>query len=66
LPNYQGNIEWQQAYFKEIITKLTLHEKDELKTKNKAHISRKSDLLCIKTAAGRLKLLFGFNQNLSI
>ena len=66
VPNYPGNLELLKDYFNVRITKLTLHDTLEIKTKDNTYALGKTDLLCIKTPAGRLKLLFGFNKNLSI
>lgn len=66
VPNYPGNLDLIKEYFKERITELIVY--DEIETATKENIQRiigKDDLLVIKTTTGRLKLLFGFNRELT-
>jgi site-specific recombinase XerD len=66
VPNYPGNLDLIKEYFKERITELIVY--DEIETTTKDNIQRiigKDDLLVIKTTAGRLKVIFGFNKELT-
>ena len=66
VPNYPGNLDLIKDYFKERIVELIVH--DALETITKYNIQRKinkNDLLIIKTTTGRLKLIFGFNKELT-
>ncbi|MFA4851111.1 MAG: site-specific integrase [Bacteroidales bacterium] len=66
VPNYPGNLDLIKDYFKERITELIVH--DEIETTTKDNIQRKigkNDLLIIKTTYGRLKVIFGFNKELT-
>jgi len=66
VPNYPGNLDLIKNYFKERITELIVH--DEIEAITKDNIQRKidkNDLLIIKTTTGRLKLIFGFNKELT-
>ena len=66
VPNYPGNLDLIKDYFKHRITELVVDEQFE--TVSKDSITRKVDkngLLVIKTTAGRLKIIFGFNKELT-
>ena len=66
VPNYPGNLNLINDYFNGRIDELIIHEDFEVKTS--AGIQRKirtNQLLLIKTVAGRIKLIFGFNNELS-
>jgi site-specific recombinase XerD len=66
VPNYPGNLDLIKEYFKERITELIVYDEIETTTKdNNQRIIGKDDLLVIKTTTGRLKLLFGFNKELT-
>jgi len=66
VPNYPGNLDLINDYFKERISELIIHEEFEAKISANAQKTIKAnDLLIIKTNAGRLKLIFGFNKELS-
>jgi len=67
VPNYTGSLERIKEYFKDRITELIIDEGIEIKTKdNTQRRIDKSDLLIIKTNTGRLKVIFGFNKELTI
>ena len=66
VPNYPGNLDLIKEYFKERITDLIINE--EIETSNNDNVQRKigkNDLLIIKTTSGRLKIIFGFNKELT-
>lgn len=66
IPNYSVNLELLKGYFKERITKLTTHDQFEIETKSGiVHKIQKNEILIIKTATGRLKLLFDFNREIT-
>jgi len=66
VPNYPGNLELIHDYFNERISELIVHENFEVKTSIDSQRKIKTNqLLIIKTIAGRLKLIFGFNKELS-
>jgi len=66
VPNYPGNLDLIKDYFKDRISELIIHEEVETKTSTVAQKSIKAnELLIIKTNAGRLKLIFCFNKELS-
>lgn len=66
VPNYPGNLDLINDYFKDRISELIIHEEVETKTGTVAQKTIKAnELLIIKTNAGRLKLIFGFNKELS-
>ena len=65
VPNYPGNLDLIKDYFKERITELVVH--DEIETAINSNTQRtinKNDLLVIKTTSGRLKIIFGYNNEL--
>jgi len=66
VPNYPGNLDLINNYFKDRISELIIHEEVETKTSADARRTLKAnELLIIKTNAGRLRLIFGFNKELS-
>lgn len=66
VPNYPGNLDLIKDYFKERITELEVHEEFETNTgDNTPGKIGKDDLLIIKTIAGRLKIFFGYNKELT-
>jgi len=64
--NYPGNLDLIKEYFKERIYELIVHKDFEVWTNaiTKRSIKR-NELLIIKTAAGRLKLIFAYSSALS-
>ncbi len=66
VPNYSRNLDLLKNYFKERITELVIQEQIE-PTINavERRIVDKNDLLIIKSNGGRLKLIFGFNKELT-
>jgi site-specific recombinase XerD len=67
VPNYSDNLELIKAYFKDRISKITIHKEVEVKTgQETTHKIGEKDILVIKTKSGRLKLIFGFNKALTL
>ncbi len=66
IPNYPGNIDLIQAYFKDRINSFLVHETQEVSTNKSKYTIAKDEILCIKTATGRLKLIVGFNKVLAV
>ncbi len=67
VPNYPDNLEIIKAYFKDRISNIIIHKEIEVKTGTDT--TRKigeKDILVLKTKAGRLKLIFGFNKSLTV
>lgn len=66
VPNYKSNLDLLKNYFKERITELIIHQESETNicsdTKRKIGTN---EFVIIKTKAGRLKLFFGFNRDLT-
>ena len=66
VPNYPGNLDLIKDYFKDRITELVVDEQIEAVAKDSdTRKIDKNDLLVIKTTAGRLKIIFGFNKELT-
>jgi len=65
VPNYPGNLDLIKDYFKDRVTELIIHDEIETSLKDNLRKIDKNDLLIIKTKAGRLKIIFGFNKVLS-
>lgn len=66
VPNYPGNLDLINDHFKDRISELIIHEEFKAKTSANAQKTIKTnELLIIKTNSRRLKLIFGFNKELS-
>lgn len=66
IPNYPGNIDLLKEYFKERISAIVTNEVLTVIGIIDDHRSiEKNDLLIIRTKAGRLKLYYGFNKELT-
>jgi site-specific recombinase XerD len=66
VPNYPGNLELIKEYFNVRIRELILHDDFAVKTSADSQRTIKTNqFLIIKTVAGRLKLIFGFNKDLT-
>jgi site-specific recombinase XerD len=66
VPNYSRNLDLLKNYFKERITELVVNETTETAINpNERRIIEKNELLIIKSKAGRLKLIFGYNKELT-
>lgn len=66
VPNFPNNLEQIKNYFKNRISNIILHEITEYAIGEKKINISANTLLCIRTKAGRLKLIFGFNKKLII
>jgi len=66
IPNYPANLELLKDYFKDRIGRITVHEQYEIETKpGITHSVQKNELLIIQMINSRLKLIFGFNKDLT-
>src|ERR1035437_9708089 len=66
VPNYSKNLDLLKKYFNERITELVVHETTETTIDpNERRVVGKNELLIIKSKAGRLKLIFGYNKELT-
>jgi integrase/recombinase XerD len=66
VPNYSRNLDLIKSYFKERITELVVHETTKTGINpNERRVVEKNELLIIRSKAGRLKLIFGFNKELT-
>ena len=65
IPHFPGNLELIQDFFKERISRLNLHETQEISNKGESYKVTKNEFLCIRTNHGRLKLVFGFNKEVT-
>jgi site-specific recombinase XerD len=66
LPNYGVNLERLKDYFKQRITRITEHDHYDIQTKSgKTYSVKKNEIVVIKTAKGRLKLLFNYNKDIT-
>jgi len=66
VPNYPGNLDLINDHFKGRISELVIHEEFEAKTGTEEKRTIKAnELLIIKTISRRLKLIFGYNKELS-
>lgn len=66
VPNYPGNLDLIKDYFNDRITELIIY--DELETSIEPNSQRtigQNDLLIIKTRAGRLRVIYAFNKDLT-
>ncbi len=66
LPNYGVNLELLKDYFKQRITRITEHDHYDIQTKSgKTYSVKKNEIVVIKTAKGRLKLLYNYNKDIT-
>ncbi len=66
IPNYSDNLELIKAYFKDRISQIIVHKAIEINTKQNTYKINEKDVLVVKTPNGRLKVVFGFNKNLTL
>ena len=66
IPNYPGNLDLLKIYFNGRITCLIEHQSEALKTNELGGImiKKRDEVVVIKTKNNRLKIIFGFNQQL--
>ncbi|MDP1624025.1 MAG: site-specific integrase [Bacteroidales bacterium] len=66
IPNYPGNLELINDYFNNRIKEIIIHAEYVINTGRETQRAIKiNELLIIKTTTGRLKLIFGFNKELT-
>ena len=66
IPNYATNLALLNDYFKDRIGRITVHDCYDIDTKSgNSYSVSKNELLIIKTVNGRLRLIFGFNKDLT-
>ncbi len=65
VPNYPGNLDIITKYFENRITEIIVHEQQEVIIEGKIQSFKNNEVLIIKTKNNRLKLLFGFNFDLT-
>lgn len=65
VPNYPNNLELMKEYFKDRISQVILHKEVEIKTGESSRQIASTDVVVVKTKAGRLRLIFGFNKALT-
>jgi site-specific recombinase XerD len=68
IPNFPGNLEIIKTYFNNRITTFIEHENEVIALPNLSEPINKSknEVLLIKTKSNRLRIIFGFNQQLMI
>jgi hypothetical protein len=68
IPNFPGNLEIIKTYFNDRITTFIEHENEVIALPNLSEPINKSknEVLLIKTKSNRLRIIFGFNQQLMI
>lgn len=64
IPDYPGNLDLINDYFKDRIDELIIHDKFDISINKETRILSNKEILIIKTKTGRLKLIFGFDNNL--
>jgi len=62
IPNYPGNLDLINDYFKDRIDELIIHDKFDISVGNETRTIGNKELIIIKTKTGRLRLIFGFNK----
>lgn len=66
VPNYPGNLDLINDHFKDRISELVIHEEFEAKTSaEEKRMIKANELIIIKTISRRLRLIFGYNKELS-
>lgn len=66
IPNYPGNLELLRTYFNGRVTSLIEHQIEAIKTSAVSGVilKKREEVVVIKTKSNRLKIIFGFNQQL--
>lgn len=64
IPNYPGNLDLINDYFKDRIDELVIHDNFDISINKETRILGNKELIIIKTKTGRLKLIFGFDNDL--
>jgi len=64
IPNYPGNLDIINDYFKDRIDELVIHDKYDIGINSETRTIGNNQLIIIKTKTGRLRLIFGFDNDL--
>ena len=66
IPNYPGNLDLIKTYFSGRINQLIEHQVDkiEIPTFDSPILKNKNEVLLVKSASNRLRIIFGFNREL--
>ncbi len=65
VPNYPGNLDIITKYFENRISEIIVHEQQEVQIEGKTQTFKNNELLIIKAKNNRLKVLFGFNFDIT-
>ncbi len=66
VPNYPGNLDIIKEYFKDRISKITIHQEIEVQTKQATYQIAEKEVLVVNTPTKRLKIIFGYNKALTV
>jgi integrase/recombinase XerD len=64
IPNYPGNLDLINDYFKDRIDEMIIHDQYDMSINSEIRTIGNNELIVIKTRTGRLRLIFGFDNNL--
>ncbi len=64
IPNYPGNLDLINDYFKDRISQLTIHDNYDITVNNEVRTIGKNELLIIKNLNGRVKIISGLDMDL--
>lgn len=65
VPNYPGNLDIIKEYFKDRISRITIHKEIEVQTAQTTYRIAEKEVLVFKTPTQRLKIIFGYNKTLA-
>jgi integrase/recombinase XerD len=65
IPNYPGNLDLISDHFGERIIEIIFHEKQEINLAGEVRTLKNHEFLVIKTKSKRLKLIFGYDTDLT-
>ena len=66
VPNYPGNLDLINDYFRDRIREFTVHEEYEVQAGKDLRMKMRSNqVLVVKTSAGRMKVIFSYNHDLT-
>ncbi len=66
VPNYPGNLDLINDYFRDRISEFTIHEEYEVQAGKDFRMKMSSNqVLVVKTTAGRMRVIFSFNHDLT-
>jgi site-specific recombinase XerD len=66
IPNYPGNLDLLKDYFTDRIGELVMHEKFDVSSQTETYTISNDELRIIKTRTGRLRLVFGYQNELRL